>query len=153
MRKLHEMITKERHMQKEQETIQEKLDKIELEKLIEQKRLQDSEMKKQQDKQSADTMRYREKEWKARTFKIKSDQINKIEHKKLTLEKFLEEKEAVNIYIILIHTLQHIKGKELEREQDIMFRKEDKIKSIFKTLEKNTFMAEKKKQDWLEKAL
>lgn len=34
-----------------------------------------------------------------------------------------------------------------------MKKKEDKIRDIYRTLEKNTYLKEKKKQDWLDKAL
>ena len=32
-------------------------------------------------------------------------------------------------------------------------KKEDKIRGIYRTLEKNTYLTEKRKQDWLDKAL
>jgi len=32
-------------------------------------------------------------------------------------------------------------------------KKEEKMRGIFRTLEKNTYLTEKKKQDWLDKAL
>lgn len=32
-------------------------------------------------------------------------------------------------------------------------KKEDKIRGIFRTLEKNTYLTEKRKQDWIDKAL
>lgn len=34
-----------------------------------------------------------------------------------------------------------------------MKRKEDNMRSIYKTLEKNNYLTEKKKQDWIDKAL
>ena len=43
--------------------------------------------------------------------------------------------------------------KEIEKEQNIMQRKEDNIRGIYRTLEKNTYLTEKKKQDWIDKAL
>ncbi len=38
-------------------------------------------------------------------------------------------------------------------EEKMLRRKEDKIRGIFRTLEKNTYINEKRKQDWLDKAL
>lgn len=39
------------------------------------------------------------------------------------------------------------------KESDIIKRKEDKLRDIYRTLEKNTLIKEKRKQDWLDKAL
>jgi len=35
----------------------------------------------------------------------------------------------------------------------ILKKKEDKMRGIFRTLEKNTYLTEKRKQDWIDKAL
>ena len=32
-------------------------------------------------------------------------------------------------------------------------KKEDKMRNMYRTLEKNTYLTEKKKQDWIDKAL
>lgn len=42
---------------------------------------------------------------------------------------------------------------EIMKEQEVLKKKEDKLRAIYRTLEKNTFIKEKKKQDWLDKAL
>ena len=34
-----------------------------------------------------------------------------------------------------------------------MQKKEDNIRGIYRTLEKNTYLTEKRKQDWIDKAL
>jgi hypothetical protein len=38
-------------------------------------------------------------------------------------------------------------------EQTILKRKEDNLRGIFRTLEKNAYLTEKRKQDWIDKAL
>jgi hypothetical protein len=39
------------------------------------------------------------------------------------------------------------------KETEMIKKKEDKLRGIYRTLEKNTYLKEKKKLDWLEKAL
>lgn len=39
------------------------------------------------------------------------------------------------------------------KESEIIKRKEDKLRDIYRTLEKNTLIKEKRKQDWLDRAL
>lgn len=47
----------------------------------------------------------------------------------------------------------HIAVQEVQLEQKMLHKKEEKLRDIYRTLEKNTYINEKKKQDWIEKAL
>lgn len=47
----------------------------------------------------------------------------------------------------------HIKEQGIAKETEIIKKKEDKIRGIYRTLEKNTYIKEQKKLDWLDKAL
>ena len=49
------------------------------------------------------------------------------------MERYLAEKD------------QHIKQQEVIKESEIIKRKEDKLRDIYRTLEKNTFIKEKRK--------
>jgi len=42
---------------------------------------------------------------------------------------------------------------QIEKEQELLKKKEDKIRNIYRTLEKNAYITEKKKQSWIEKEL
>lgn len=41
----------------------------------------------------------------------------------------------------------------IEREHQLMKQKEDRLRQIFRTLEKQTELQERKKQDWIDKAI
>lgn len=47
----------------------------------------------------------------------------------------------------------YIQHQDIQKEEHIIKKKEDKIRNIFRTLEKNAYLTEKKKQDWIDKAL
>ena len=64
-----------------------------------------------------------------------------MEKKRESLERFLQEKD------------EYIKHQDIQKESEIIKKKEDKIRGIYRTLEKNTYLKEKKKLDWLDKAL
>ena len=48
---------------------------------------------------------------------------------------------------------KHIVVQGIEKEEQMMKKKEDKLKSIYNTLERNTNIQEKKKQDWLDRQI
>ena len=86
-------------------------------------------------------LRIREQQFRNKTHKIFQDQEDRIEKKRESLERLQQEKDEL------------IYNKEIEKELTTMKKKEDKMRHIFRALEKNTYITEKRKQDWLDKAL
>eukprot|EP00347_Sterkiella_histriomuscorum_P019451 403341581 len=141
MRKLHERIQFERQYKTELDTIQEKQEKVSMEKQMLQKRQEELERKAEIQRKREFEIKVKEQQFKMKTHQILNEQDDRIEKKRESLERFLQEKD------------DHIKHQEIVKESDIIKKKEDKLRGIFRTLEKNTYIKEKRKQDWLDKAL
>jgi hypothetical protein len=133
MRKLHARIEIERQYKTELDMIQEKDEKVSMERKLLQKRQEELERKREADRKRDFEIKVKEQQFKQKTAQILNDQGERIERKRESLDRFLQEKD------------EHIRQQEVIKESEIIKRKEDRLRGIYRTLEKNTYIKEKRK--------